>query len=137
MSPDPRCLKTQGGLGGIVHLAGDPNTLEVTGEENLACYSVRSNPPAPNISPVELNLYNCIHCGSHLYILSPAWRNWVYPAASAIDTEFPVPPEIFHINMARKPNWIRVPEGPGHVHFYAVPEESIDDWHRRHGLYEG
>jgi len=77
------------------------------------------------------------HCGSHLFVLSPSWSDWVYPAASAIDTELPNPPEMFHINLAQKPSWISVPEGPpSHAHFDAVPEESIEDWHKRHGLYE-
>ena len=130
-----RCLKTHGGIGGVVHIAGDPDTFEVSGEDNLFVYTVRSNPPAPHIPPVELRLHNCTHCGAHLYILSPIWTAWVYPAASAIDSDLPAPPETFHINLSQKPNWVSVPEGPSHVHFDAVPEESIDDWHRRHGVY--
>ena len=132
-----RCLKTHGGIGGVVHVAGDPSSLQIDGEENIVTYTVQSNPPAPDIPPVELILHNCIHCGSHLYIVSPSWPDWLYPAASAIDTELPEPPEIFHINLAQKPKWVVVPDGPGHVHFDKVPEESIDDWHRRHSLYEG
>lgn len=70
------------------------------------------------------------------YIFSPSWRAWVYPAASVIDTDLPKPPEFFHINLFQKPEWVPVPEGPRHVHFDAVPAESIGDWHKRHRTYQ-
>lgn len=131
-----RCRKTNGGIGGAVNIAGDPSTFEIVGEENVFVYFTRSNPPAPGAPPVELQLHNCKHCGSHLYVISPQWKDWIYPAAAAIDTSLPTPPEYFHINLSQKPKWVFVPEGTGHVHFDAVPEESIEGWHKRHGLWQ-
>ena len=130
-----RCLKTHGGIGGVVSIMGETQTLKVDGEKHVVVYAAYSNPPGPGIPPVELMLHNCIHCGAHLYIYSPSWAQWVYPAASAIDTELPEPPEFFHINLAQKPEWVPLPDGPGHVHFDAVPGESIEEWHKRHGIY--
>ena len=129
-----RCLKTHGGLGGVVSIMGEANTLDVAGEEHVVVYTTYSNPPGPGISPVELKLHNCSVCGGHLYVYSPSWSDWVYPAASAVDTPLPTPPEFFHINLAQKPNWVHVPSGPNHVLFDGVPEESIEDWHKRHGI---
>jgi hypothetical protein len=114
---------------------GEARTLKINGERDVGVYRAYSNPPGPGISPVELTLNNCSHCGAHLYIYSPSWAQWVYPAASAIDTELPGPPEFFHINLSQKPEWVPLPDGPGHVHFDAVPEESIEEWHKRHGIY--
>lgn len=130
-----RCLKTNGGLGGVASIMGEADTLVVEGKDHLIIYSTFSNPPGPGLAPVELRLHNCKECGSHLYIFSPSWAQWVYPAASAIDTDLPVPPEYFHINLGQKPGWVIVPDGPAHVHFDGVPAESIEDWHKRHGLY--
>jgi hypothetical protein len=47
-----------------------------------------------------------------------------------------VPPERVHILLDFKASWVQVPEGPHERHFREYPEESIADWHRRHGLYE-
>jgi hypothetical protein len=33
--------------------------------------------------------------------------------------------------------WVEVPSGEGHKHFPGYPDESIEAWHRRHGLWEG
>ena len=33
-----------------------------------------------------------------------------------------------------KAPWVEVPSGPNDVHFAQYPEESLEDWHRRHGL---
>ena len=130
-----RCLKIHGGIGGVVSIMGEYETLEVTGMENVAVYTTFSNPPGPGIPPVELQMNNCKECGSHLFVYSPSWSDWVYPAASAIDTKLPIPPELYHINLAQKPDWVQVPSGDGHVHFDGVPEESIEAWHKRHGIY--
>ena len=131
-----RCIKTNGGIGGAVHISGDPETFKVEGAEHLFIYSAKSNPQAPGEPPTELKMHNCRHCGSHLYLIAPIWPEWVYPAASAIDTPLPVPPEYFHINLAQKPEWVHVPSGDGHVHFDAVPEESIEAWHKRNDVFE-
>jgi hypothetical protein len=36
--------------------------------------------------------------------------------------------------LAYAANWVDVPKGKGHVHARTWPAESLEDWHRRHGL---
>jgi len=59
----------------------------------------------------------------------------VYPYASAVHTPLPVPSEQVHIMLDFKAPWVEVPTGENHQHFKRYPDESIEDWHRRHGLY--
>ena len=113
----------------------DYATLKVSGQEHVQIYRAYSNPQGSDGQVAELQHHNCGTCGCQLFVYAPIWGEWVYPAASAIDSELPTPPEIFHINLNQKPHWVFVPEGKGHVHFDAVPEESIADFHRRHGIY--
>ena len=112
---------------------GQAETLQVAGG-GLRIYRALGSAEAPKKrSPARR--HSCQTCGSALFIADPRWPEWVYPFASAIDTPLPVPPERVHIMLASKAPWVRVPEGPGEVHFPGYPEESIADWHRRHGLY--
>ena len=46
-----------------------------------------------------------------------------------------VPPERVHIMLDFKAPWVTVPTGPGEVHFARYPDYSLEDWHRRHGLW--
>ena len=67
----------------------------------------------------------------------PHWPELVHPFASAIDTPLPEPPERVRVMLQFAAPWCEVPEeGEGERHFERYPEESIEEWHRRHGLYE-
>jgi len=61
---------------------------------------------------------------------------WIYPFASATDSPLPTPPETVHIMLDFAAPWVDVPSGETHRHFPRYPDESILDWHRRHGLLE-
>jgi hypothetical protein len=76
----------------------------------------------------------CKHCGSALWAEDPTWPDLVHPFASAIDTPLPEPPERVHIMLDDKAPWVRVPTGVGEIHFAQYPDESLEDWHRRHRL---
>jgi hypothetical protein len=39
--------------------------------------------------------------------------------------------------LADVPGWVDVPEGPGHVHCERWPKESLEQWHKRHGVWSG
>jgi hypothetical protein len=128
------CRKTAGGGGFAINIMGQAETLTVTGAAALVVYQAHgAGDDADRPSPARR--HHCGTCGSALYIGDPRWPEWVYPFASAIDTALPVPPERVHIMLDFKAPWVRVPEGPGEVHFPRYPDESIADWHRRHGLY--
>ena len=60
----------------------------------------------------------------------------MHPHASAIDTPLPEAPERMHILLDSKANWVRVPRGANDRHAQHYPDESLEDWHRRHGLLE-
>lgn len=38
--------------------------------------------------------------------------------------------------LGSKANWVPVPDGWHDVHCQGYPEESLEAWHRRHGLLE-
>jgi hypothetical protein len=45
-----------------------------------------------------------------------------------------VPPQRVHIMLDSKANWVKVPGGAYDAHFDAYPDESLEQWHRSHGL---
>lgn len=80
--------------------------------------------------------YFCRCCGSALWQADPRWPELLHPYASAIDTPLPQPPERVHIMLDFAAPWVAVPHGPNERHFRRYPDESIEQWHRRLGLYE-
>ena len=76
----------------------------------------------------------CKLCGSALYVSDPRWPDLVHPFASAIDTALPTPPEVVHMMLDFAVPWAEVPDGPNDRRFAEYPDESIEDWHNRHGL---
>lgn len=131
-----RCRKLAGGTGGLAHIAGDAKTLRVDREEFLTRYVQAGKPRGEGKAPLVFHQYGCSRCFCHLYSECLEWEKWVYVTASAIDTSLPVPPEYQHVALAEKPDWVALPTGPEHSFFDNLPEESIEDWHKRHGLYE-
>lgn len=126
-----RCRKTTGGGGYAVAIMGEAATLTLTGADELTRYD------SPNGDGSLMETYFCRRCGSHLYNALPAWPQWVYLYAAAIDSPLPAPPETFHIILGEKADWVDATEGANQHHFRDNTPESIEDWHRRHGLYEG
>lgn len=129
------CRKTAGGGGFAVNLGGDASTLQVGGEEYITTFHARLRDGASeDESPAERKF--CCRCGSALWVWDPRWPELVHPFASAIDTDLPVAPERVHLMLASKANWVVVPKGSAEKHFDRYPDESLEAWHRRHGLYE-
>jgi hypothetical protein len=133
------CRKTQGGGGYTINLAGDAETLDVTGRRNMTVYRAREElvdggAEDDGLSPLRRHF--CKKCGSALYAWDSRWPELVHPFASAIDTPLPKPPEIVHLMLASAPSWVDVPKGKRHTHFDGYPEESIEDWHKTRGLWQ-
>ena len=130
------CRKTAGGGGYAINLGADANTLEIEGKENLSVYHAklydRGEPDDVPISEVERNF--CKFCGSCLWVYDPRWPDLVHPFASAVDTPLPKPPERVHVALEFAAPWCTVPEGENERCFALWPEESISQWHLRHGL---
>jgi len=123
------CRKTAGGGGYAINLGALSGTLEVEGEENVSVYQARID---GKLSPAQRHF--CSICGSALWIYDPNWPELVHPFASAIDTPLPKPPEKVRIMLDYAAPWCEIPPGPNEKHFPEFPDESLADWHERHGL---
>lgn len=123
------CRKTAGGGGYAVNLGALAETLRVEGREYVRVYRAEID---GRTSSGERSF--CSRCASALWVYDPNWPELVHPFASAIDTELPRPPERVHLKLDSKANWVEVPEGPNERHFDGFPDESLAQWHERHGL---
>lgn len=130
------CRKTAGGGGYAINLGADANTLEVEGGENISVYNAklydRGEPDEVPASEEERNF--CRHCGSFLWLYSPSYPDLIHPFASAIDIPLPKPPERIRLMLDYAAPWCEIPASDNEMHFAEFPEESLEDWHRRHGL---
>lgn len=131
------CRKTAGSGGYGINLGGDFATLKVKGEENLSVYQaiIRDGDRPPTRSPARRHF--CSKCGSPLWLWDPRWPELVHPHASAIDTPLPKPPEVVEAGLDYAAPWVDVPKGPDHLWYGQWPGESLADWHKRHGLWDG
>ena len=122
------CRKTAGGGGYAINLGADADTLEVEGGENISVYAATSQ----DRGTPERNF--CRLCGSFLWLFNPRWPDLVHPFASAIDTPLPKPPERVRLMLNYAAPWCEIPAAGNERHFPEYPEESLEEWHRRHGL---
>jgi hypothetical protein len=129
------CRKTAGGGGYGINLGADYTSLKLQGSEFITIYRPRMRNEADGteeVSPGERHF--CSRCGSALWAWDPRWPELVHPHASAIDTPLPLPPQTSHMMLGSKASWVPVHAGPHDRFFEAYPDESLAEWHRRHGL---
>ncbi|MDF1586670.1 GFA family protein [Marinimicrococcus flavescens] len=123
------CRKTAGGGGYAVNLGARAGTLEVQGEESVRTFHAvidgKQSPAARSF---------CGSCGSALWLWDPRWPDLLHPFASAIDTDLPAPPGQVHMMLDARPAWARLDTRPGEACFPGFPEQSLEEWHRAHGL---
>ena len=124
------CRKTAGGGGYVINLGAHADTLEVEGAERLSVYRAK----ATDRGEPERNF--CKLCGSFLWLFNPMWPDLIHPFASAVDTPLPKPPEKVRLMLNYAAPWCEISENGDERHFPEYPEESLEDWHRRHGLYD-
>jgi hypothetical protein len=131
------CRKTAGGGGYAINLGGDSSSLAVEGEENVTVFQARiRNPEDPEEKVSSARRHFCSRCGSALWVYDPHWPELIHPFASAIDTPLPKPPEKVRIMLEFAAPWCEIPEDGSEKHFPRYPNESIEEWHRRHGLHD-
>jgi hypothetical protein len=123
------CRKTAGGGGYAINLGALSDTLEVEGEKNVSVYQARIDGKKSSA-----RRHFCGVCGSALWVFDPRWPELIHPFASAIDTPLPKPPERDHIMLDYAAPWCEIPSGPDERLFSEYPDESLADWHQRHGL---
>ena len=123
------CRKTAGGGGFAINLGARADTLTVEGAEAIGVFHAV-------IDGVESETERrfCTRCGSALWVYDPGWPELVHPFASAIDTPLPEPPEQVHMMLSAKPAWVRDDSRPGEDTHRDYPSQSLEAWHRAHGL---
>ena len=129
------CRKTAGGGGFAINIMGDAATLKVRGEEAIGVYRAELRDDDGRCEVSSGRRHFCTRCASALWMADPNWPDLVHPFASAIDTDLPVPPEKVHLLLGSKASWVVPDIGPKDQCFDGYPEESIEEWHRRRGLW--
>ena len=124
------CRKTAGTGGYAVNLGADFHTLKVTGEEHLGIYQARLEGGAHSTGQRHF----CRQCGTALWLYDPTWPDLVHPHAGAVDTELSRPPDVTHMMLEYKPDWVDAHVRPADDTFDEYPKESLAQWHQRHHL---
>ena len=130
------CRKTAGGGGYAINLMGDVSTLKVKGRRSVGIYRATicdDEGGSCSVSTGERNF--CRKCATALWLFDPQWPDLMHPFASSVDTPLPVPPVRTHLMLRYKPAWVVPAIGPKDLTFDLYPEESIEQWHKRHGLW--
>lgn len=128
------CRKTGGSGGFGINLGGVMDSLEVEGRDKVAVFRAMLG-EGDHLKASTAGRHFCTLCGSALWIHDPSWPHHVHPYASAIDTPLPAAPARVHIMLDFRASWVPLPEGPHEVHFPLYPDFSLEDWHKRHGLW--
>jgi hypothetical protein len=123
------CRKTAGTGGFAINLGADKATLQVQGREHQSVYRARMDDGSRSSGERHF----CKHCGTALWLWDPTWPDLVHPHAGAIDTPLPVPPLSTHMMLGSKPDWVEAHVGPRDARFDGYPDESLAEWHHRHG----
>lgn len=129
------CRKTAGGGGYAINLGADNRTLTVEGREHLSEYRpLMPDDDTGALAPDPGRRYFCNRCGSALWLWDSRWPELIHPHASAIDTPLPIPPAHTHMMLRSKANWVETEIGLEDRCFEEYPDESLAEWHARHGL---
>jgi len=129
------CRKTDGGGGFAINIMGDANTLEITGRRSLRVYRARVVDERGRCVTSSGRRHFCPKCSSALWMYDPEWPDLVHPFASAIDTELPMPSSKVHCMLRFKASWVKPDIGPRDQKFALYPKLSIEQWHKRRGLW--
>ena len=129
------CRKTAGGGGFAINLHADATTLKIKGEKAIGVFRAELPDAEGHLHRSSAERNFCSRCGSALWLYDPNWPELVHPFASAVDSELPVPPARTHLMLGSRASWVEPAIGPDDLAFDEYPEQSIEDWHRAHGLW--
>jgi hypothetical protein len=130
------CRKTAGGGGYAVNLGALSASLGVHDPDKairIFRAEIRGEDGVCRISTGERSF--CSRCATALWLYSPEWPDLVHPFASAVDSALAVPPVLTHLMLRFKPAWVAVEAGKDDLTFDLYPAQSLEDWHRAHGLW--
>jgi hypothetical protein len=123
------CRKTAGGGGYAINLGAKAKSLKVRGKKFITKFHARIDGKK---SSAERSF--CSKCGSALWVWDPSWPDLLHPFASAIDSKLPAAPQHVHILLDSKADWVPVDAKARDRKFDEYPDQSLEDWHRAHGL---
>ncbi|KAJ2612959.1 hypothetical protein H4S08_002456 [Coemansia sp. RSA 1365] len=133
------CRKTSGGGGYSINIMGETDTLRITkGKEAVQSYRAVKDKSVPKEKQVLCqNRYFCPTCASYLWAHCDDYPQWIYPYASAIDTELPVPESTSSLMVQFAPAWadprkLNNKKTSDDV-FEEYPDYSLEQWHKTHG----
>jgi hypothetical protein len=130
------CRKTAGGGGFAITIMGQSADMTVTGREALGIYRAEiCDDDGSNCKISTGERHFCTRCATALWMSHPEWPEWVYPFASALDSDLPVPPARVHMMLRYKASWVVPDTGPNDDRFDRFPKLSVESWHRQHGLW--
>jgi hypothetical protein len=130
------CRKTAGGGGYAINIMGVAESLDVKGRKAIGVYRAKiwdDDGKTCEISTGERNY--CRKCATALWLFDASWPELVHPFASCIDTPLPVPPVRTHLMLRYKPAWVKPVIGKKDLAFDLYPRQSIEEWHKHHGLW--
>jgi hypothetical protein len=129
------CRKTAGGGGFAINLMGDYESMKVRGQKAIGVYRAKIADDAGHCHTSSGERNFCTKCATALWLYDKQWPELVHPFASAIDTDLPVPPSKVHLMLRYKASWVVPQFGRGDAKYDEYPELSIEEWHRRRGLW--
>jgi hypothetical protein len=129
------CRKTQGGGGFAINIMGDYKTMKVRSKKAIRIYHAVIEDEEGHCEKSSGQRHFCSKCASALWAYDPQWPELVHPFASAIDTKLPVPPFKVHLMLRFKASWVKPDFGRGDARYQLYPKLSIEEWHKRRGLW--
>jgi hypothetical protein len=124
------CCKSAGGGGYAINIMGDFATLKVEGRRAIRKWHAMIDGEEGS---AERSF--CRNCGTPLWVWDENWPELVHPFAQCIDTPLPVPPANVHLLLRDKAPWVEPEIGPNDERYEGYPALSIEDWHKRRGLW--
>jgi hypothetical protein len=139
------CRKVDGGGGYAINIMGMNDSLKISqGGKHIKTYAVvlptsgdaddKKDPPKQEKRSSNVRSF-CGECGTHLWAYDKSWEHWIYPFASAIDTDLPTPPHVIHMMLGSKASWVEPEVKEGDKSFEEYPEEGIEEWHKNNKCY--
>ena len=129
------CRKTAGGGGFAINIMGDFKSLKVKGRKAIRIFHAEIRSKSGRCERSSGQRHFCAKCGTALWAYDPQWPELVHPFASAIDSKLPVPPSKVHLMLKYKAAWVKPDFGRGDQKFQEYPKLSIEEWHKKRGLY--
>jgi len=129
------CRKTAGGGGFAINIMGDHKTLKARGKKAIRIFHAKIADGEGHCETSRGQRHFCAKCATALWLYDPHWPELVHPFASAIDTRLPKPPSKVHLMLKFRAPWVVPDVGRGDRKFQIYPKDSIEQWHRKRGLW--